>query len=97
MFVVTITYKQPMERVDQYLAEHRSFLDEGYKNNCFVASGPQNPRTGGIIISQLKDKSQLEKILQNDPFKLHDIADYVITEFEPVKYHPEFSSFVMSR
>ena len=94
MFVVTITYKKPIEIVDQYLAEHRSFLEQGYQSHFFMASGPQNPRVGGILLSQLKDRAQLETILKADPFKVHDIADYVITEFEPVKYHPDFLPFL---
>jgi uncharacterized protein YciI len=94
MFVITLTYKKPIDMVDQYLAEHRSYLDTCYKNNYFIASGPQHPRTGGILLSQLKDRHQLDMIIQQDPFTLHDIADYTVIEFEPVKYHPAFSSFV---
>jgi uncharacterized protein YciI len=94
MFIVTLTYKKPIELVDQYVVEHRAFLDQGYSSNFFIASGPQNPRTGGIIISQLKSREQLEAILQKDPFFINGIADYSIVEFEPVKYHPAFSHFV---
>ncbi|OGT31907.1 MAG: GTP cyclohydrolase [Gammaproteobacteria bacterium RIFCSPHIGHO2_12_FULL_35_23] len=94
MFVVIITYTKSLEIVDKYLAEHRAFLDEGYKKNCFVASGPKNPRVGGIIISQLKDKQQLETILSEDPYCIHQVADYKIMEFNPVKFHKDFASFI---
>lgn len=80
--------------MDQYLAAHRSFLEEGYQKNFFVASGPKNPRTGGIIISQLSERKQLEEILQKDPFYLYNIAEYEIIEFTPVKYHPDFACFI---
>ena len=94
MFIITLTYKQPIEIVDQYLIAHRAYLETGYQNNCFLASGPKNPRTGGIIISQLKDRTQLEALLKNDPFMLNDIADYDIVEFTPVKHHPDFAAFL---
>lgn len=94
MFIVLINYIKPFEIVEQYIAAHRAFLDEGYKNNCFVASGPQVPRTGGVIISQLKDRALLESILQNDPYQLQQIADYQIIEFNPVKYHEGFLAFI---
>ena len=94
MFLIMLTYKKTLEEVDKYLSEHRSFLDAGYKNNYFVVSGPQNPRTGAVIISQLKNRGQLENILQQDPFVLHDIVAYEIIEFIPVKYHRDFSSFI---
>jgi uncharacterized protein YciI len=94
MFIITLTYKQPIEVVDQFLLAHRSYLETGYQNNCFLASGPKNPRTGGIIISQLKDRAQLEALLKNDPFMQNDIADYDIVEFTPVKHHPDFAKFI---
>lgn len=94
MFIIELIYKAPIEQIDHYLAEHREFLDEGYKKNYFIASGPKEPRTGGMVLSQLKNRAQLEEILESDPFKLHSLADYVITEFNPVKYHPDFASFV---
>lgn len=94
MFLVLSTYKKSLEEVDHYLVAHRSFLDEGYKNGFFIVSGAKNPRTGGVIISQLNNRDQLEKILKNDPFLLHDIADYEIVEFIPTKFHQNFSGFI---
>ena len=89
-----ITYKKPIEEIDRYLLEHRTFLDMGYKNNYFVVSGPRNPRTGGIILSQLNDRHQLENFLKDDPFYIHGIASYEVVEFVPVKYHSDFSRFI---
>jgi uncharacterized protein YciI len=94
MFIVELIYKKPLSEIDHYLNGHRAFLDEGYQNNYFVVSGPKNPRTGGVIISQLTNRIQLENILKKDPFHIHDVADYVITEFSPAKYHADFSLFV---
>lgn len=95
MFVIQLHYKVAIEKVDQYLIEHRNFLEEGYQKNYFIASGPKNPRTGGIILSQLKDRAQLEKILSEDPFAIHGIADYEIMEFTPVKFHSDFEKFIL--
>lgn len=94
MFVIKLTYKKPLQIVDQHLIEHRNYLEEGYKNDFFVVSGPQNPRTGGIIISQLENRVQLEEILQQDPFIRENIAEYELIEFSPVKYHAKFVSFI---
>jgi uncharacterized protein YciI len=94
MFVVLLTYKKPIDIIDQHLAGHRIFLQAAYEKNIFVASGPKNPRTGGVIISQLKDKKLLENTLKNDPFHIHDLADYEIIEFDPIRYHPNFIPFL---
>ena len=94
MFIVLLTYLKPMDIVDNYLIEHRAYLDEGYKNNFLIASGPKNPRNGGVLLSQLTDKTQLENFLKRDPFHVHAIASYEIIEFTPVKYHEGFAGFV---
>jgi uncharacterized protein YciI len=49
----------------------------------FQASGRKIPRTGGIILSQIKDKTEPEKIIQKDPFYQKNLADYHLTEFAP--------------
>lgn len=94
MFLILVTYPKSLEEVDAHVVAHRAFLDEGYRNNYFVVSGPRIPRTGGIIISQLTDRAQLEAILKNDPFQIHGVASYEIIEFTPLKYHQDFKEFI---
>lgn len=94
MFLIMMKYVKPIEVVDTYLSQHRAFLEEGYKKDFFVVSGPRNPRIGGILISQLKNRDQLEKILREDPFYINEIATFEIIEFDPVKYHKNFSHFI---
>jgi uncharacterized protein YciI len=94
MLLVILTYKKPRDIVDQHVEAHRNFLDQGYKKDYFIVSGPKNPRDGGIILSQLDDREQLLTILKQDPFYIHGIADFEIIEFAPVKYHPDFANFV---
>jgi uncharacterized protein YciI len=97
MFVILLSYIKPLEIVDQYLAEHSNFLDECYRKNYFFVSGRKIPRTGGVILSQLTDRNELEAVIKNDPFNVHQIADYDIIEFSPTKYNPDFSGFIMDR
>ena len=94
MYLILLTYRKPLEVINKHLKAHRNFLDEGYKNNFFVVSGPKIPRIGGIILSQLKSRTQLKQILRQDPFAIYKVADYEIIEFEPTKYHPDFLPFV---
>jgi uncharacterized protein YciI len=95
MFIILLNYKKPLADVELYLDEHRRFLDEGYQGGFFLASGPKNPRDGGVIISHLKDREQLEAILHQDPFYIHEIATYQLIEFIPNKYHPDFARFMV--
>ncbi len=95
MFIVELTYKAPIGEVDKYLSAHREFLDYYYKQGLFLASGPQKPRTGGILIALTTDKKHLESVLECDPYHLADIADYRLIEFTPVKHREEIGSLIL--
>ena len=86
MFLIIVDYKKPLEEVERYLAEHRAFLDRYFAQGKLLCTGPQNPRTGGVIVSKA--------FTREDPFFRHEIADYTIVEFEPTKYLPGFEKFL---
>ena len=83
MFIVSLTYKRDLEEVDKHLDAHVAYLKQEYANGNFIASGRKIPRTGGIILSCVKNKDELESILANDPFHKEGIAEYDIIEFVP--------------
>ena len=91
MFIIELTYKKAMSEVEDHLEAHRTFLDEQYAIGTFVASGPKNPRDGGVILAGDMDRNALEKILQQDPFYIHEISQFRITDFKVTKRSPNFN------
>jgi len=91
--IIELKYKVPIEVIDQYLHEHREFLDSGYKSNLLLASGPQNPREGGILIARGQTIEEIRNFCSRDPFYKNHCADYRFIEFIPVKYHNEVSTW----
>lgn len=85
MFIASLTYIQPLEKIEEFLPEHRLFLDKFYQQEKFLMSGRKEPRTGGIILINAKDLDEVNRIIEQDPFYQHKIADYEITEFYPSK------------
>ena len=83
MFIVSLTYKSDLEEVDRHLDAHVDYLKQEYAEGNFIASGRKIPRTGGIILSCVKNKDELELILAKDPFYKSGIAEYDIIEFDP--------------
>ncbi len=94
MFIVQLTYKTPISEVDKYLQAHREYLDYHYKQGLILVSGPMKPRTGGILIATTNDRAHLERVLQQDPYYLAEIADYDIIEFIPVKHCDELKALI---
>lgn len=94
MFIVKLNYQAPLTEVDKYLQAHREFLEYHYRQGLFLASGPIQPRTGGILIAINTDRAHLQQVLSQDPFYLAEIANHEIIEFHPVLYRDEIKSLV---
>ncbi len=86
MFIAILTYKKPLEEVDRYLQAHRDYLADHYAAGDFIASGPQTPRIGGVIMIKAEDRAAVDAIIAQDPFNINDIADYQIVEFTPTMF-----------
>ena len=94
MYIASLNYIKPLNEVEKYLEEHVKFLEKYYEMGKFVCSGRKNPRTGGIILLNAENLSEVEKIISEDPFHINKIAKYEIIEFLPTKYNKKFEEFV---
>ena len=86
MFIAILTYKKPLKEVDHFLQAHREYLAEHYAAGDFIASGPQIPRVGGVIMIKAENRRVVDAIIAQDPFNINDIADYNIVEFTPTMF-----------
>lgn len=86
MFIAILTYKKPLSEVDRFLAAHREYLSKHYAAGDFIASGPQTPRIGGVIMMKAADHAAVNAIIAQDPFNINDIADYQIVDFTPTMF-----------
>jgi uncharacterized protein YciI len=94
MFVINLHYIVPLERLDTHMTEHVKYLHKYYQQNVFVASGRKVPRTGGIILALGKSKEEIDAIIQEDPFYIHKLAEFTVTEFLTSQAHAELKPFL---
>jgi uncharacterized protein YciI len=95
MFIVLLTYIKPLEKINEVLPAHIEFLEKCYKESKFIVSGPRNPRTGGVIVANVNSEEELWGLLRQDPFYVHEAAEYKMIEFTPTKYDERFACFVI--
>lgn len=95
MFIIILKYEKSIESVEKYLKEHVMFLEKYYALNKFICSGRQEPRTGGIILCNAKDKDEVNSIIKEDHFYINQVAKYEIIEFIPTKYADGFKEFIL--
>ena len=79
MLILSLTYLKANEEADRYMEPHMAWVKEGYERGWFLASGRKVPRTGGLILSA-GDRAELEAYVAADPFTVHGVARYEITE-----------------
>jgi uncharacterized protein YciI len=91
MFVVTITYTAPLAQIDELVPAHRDWLDRGYASGLLLASGPQLPRTGGVLLARAASREELDAALAEDPFSKAGAATYQVVQFAPIKTAPELA------
>jgi len=89
MFIISLTYVCDLTEVNQYISEHRTYLDKQYAAGVFLASGRKEPRTGGVILANIDSREKLDQILVQDPFYRQRVAEFDIVEFIPTKTSPE--------
>ncbi|MCM2473422.1 GTP cyclohydrolase [Rhizobium sp. CG5] len=79
MLILSLTYKTSSEEADRHMAPHLAWVKEGYDRGWFLASGRKVPRTGGLILAK-GDRAAIEAYVAEDPFTVHGVADYEVTE-----------------
>ena len=81
MFVVELIYKAELAEIDARMRAHMTFLRKHYAAGTFLISGRKIPRDGGIILALANNRAELERVMQEDPFVKHGLADVRIIEF----------------
>jgi uncharacterized protein YciI len=94
IFIVVLKYIVAIEEIDACRLKHLEFLGSCYEQGILIASGPQVPRNGGILIAKSSSKEALQNILGQDPFAINKCAEYSIYEFTPTKYAKEFEAIL---
>src|SRR5688572_27098558 len=94
MFIINLHYIVPLDKLDAHMTDHVKFLQKYYKLDVFVASGRKVPRTGGIILALAHSKEALDNIIREDPFYIHKLAEFKVTEFLTSQSHPEFKKLL---
>ncbi len=96
MYIVSLNYSKPLSEIDRFIPEHIEYLKAQYLKGVFLLSGPKSPRTGGVILARTKSRSELDEIIELDPFYREGLADYEVTEIFPNRSSQELSHLLES-
>ncbi|WP_020392779.1 YciI family protein [Kribbella catacumbae] len=93
MFVLELTYTAPLERVDEFISDHLTWVKAQYEAGVFVASGRKEPRDGGVIIAVGSDRAAIEELAGTDPFSIAGVCEYRVMQFIATTVAPALEQF----
>ena len=84
--IAIIRYRRPLEEVLVHQDAHRAYLRSLKEKGVLLASGPCNPRFGGILLLRVADEDvkTLDALRDADPFVQNSVAQYELLGWAPV-------------
>lgn len=91
VFIVLLKITGSKERAAEFMAEHRKWLQSGFDDGVFLASGSLQGQPGGAILVHGIGAAEMEQRLSQDPFVIHDVVVVEIVQFAPSKADPRLT------
>lgn len=85
--VAVIRYRRPLDEVLVHQEEHRAYLRGLHERGILLASGPQEPRSGGVLLLRVSDDeglAALDAVRDGDPYTRAGVAQYELIPWQPV-------------
>lgn len=77
--LMLVRYRRPLAEIEALTEAHRAYLRTLRDQGILLASGPLDPRTGGMFLLRVQDAAplaDLDTIRNNDPFFQAGLATY---------------------
>lgn len=91
MFVVFLKFSANRSRAREWMAAHNAWLQRGFEEGVFAASGSLQEQQGGCVLAHGLDRARLEQRLGEDPFIVHDVVSAEIVEVAISRVEPRLA------
>jgi len=84
--IAVVRYRKPLDEVLKIVEAHRAYLRELKGRGWLLASGPLDPRNGGVLLLRVPDDNAaayLDRVRDSDPFVSSGTAQYEIWPWLP--------------
>ena len=84
--IAIIRYRRPIEEVVTVTDRHRAYLRELAEAGTLIASGPMDPRSGGLLFLRVADENSqqaLDAVRDGDPYVTSGMAQYELIPWLP--------------
>ncbi len=84
--IAVIRYRRPIEEIQAVTDAHRAYLRSLKERGVLLASGPLDPRFGGVVLFRVPDEgalAALDRLRDGDPFIQQGLVQYEILPWAP--------------
>ncbi|WP_237573145.1 YciI family protein [Mycolicibacterium lacusdiani] len=86
--VLTLTYVQPLDVVDQTRPAHLEWIDGEIASGRLILAGRQESGAGGVLVTGDITAEEADDLIANDPYQLAGLVDYERVGFNAGKRAP---------
>ncbi|AKJ31266.1 YciI family protein [Caldimonas brevitalea] len=97
MFVVLLRFSANRSQAGAWMAAHKAWLQRGFDEGVFLASGSLQGQGGGAILAWGLDSAALQRRLAEDPFVVHDIVSAEVVDVALSKADPRLAFLMETR
>ena len=87
MFIVLLKFADQRSRAAEWMPAHKAWLQKGFDDGVFLASGSLADSQGGCILAHGTDLSSLQQRLADDPFVAHGVVGTEVIQATLSKAH----------
>ena len=94
MFVILLKFSDNKSKAGEHMDGHNQWIKQGFEDGVFLLVGSLQPNLGGSVIAHNVTLSELQKMVNNDPFVAENIVSTEILQIEPKKADERLSFLV---
>jgi len=85
MFVVLLKFFSNKDQANQFMEGHKEWIKRGFDDGVLLLVGSLQPDLGGGILAHNTSLSDLQSMVNDDPFVAENVVRAEIFEFTPSK------------
>ena len=85
MYIVLLKFSKNKSRAGQWIEEHNAWIKKGLDDGKFLVVGSLQPNLGGAIVVNDMLKTELDQLVDADPFVANDVVTAEVLEITPAK------------
>lgn len=91
MYIIFLKFSQQRANAGEWMEAHKAWLQQGFDEGVFIASGSLPNKQGGAILAHNAEPNALNERLAADPFVEHGIVNAEVIDVSLSKLDPRLA------